>query len=59
MVRFYTTSVIAHNLTKVSKKHNFYFRTLTRSNGEQVYCETSSVGKQYLENNGINVEFEK
>lgn len=58
MTRFYTNSQNANNLTKVSKKNKFYFRTLTRSNIERVYCETNEIGMQYIEDNGIDVEKE-
>ena len=56
MTRFYTNSENAHNLTKVSKKNKFYFRTLTRSNIEQVYCETDEAGMEYIKTIGYAIQ---
>lgn len=43
-------------LTKTSKKERFYFRTLTRTDKiEEVECETTEPGFEYINNNNINV----
>lgn len=56
--RFYTTPDTAHQLTKLKKRHGFYFRTLTRTdNIGQVYCEVTDPGHQFIIDNNINVEW--
>ena len=54
--RFTTTAETAHMLTKTSKKENFYFRTLTRTDHiDKVECETTEPGFKYINENDIPV----
>lgn len=56
--RFKTTSEMAHKLTKESKKHGFYFKTLTRTTKiEEVVCETTEPGYDYIQESNIQVTF--
>ena len=56
--RFTTTPETAHMLTKQSKKENFYFKTLTRTdNTVHVACETTEPGIEYINKNNINVKW--
>lgn len=55
--RFRTTSEVAHRLTKESKKQGFYFKTLTRTTKiEEVVCETTEPGYEYILKNNIKVK---
>lgn len=56
--RFKTTSETAHRLTKESKKQGFYFKTLTRTTKiEEVVCETTEPGYEYIQENNIKAKF--
>ena len=47
--RFYTSPLFARKLTKESRKRNFYFRTLTRTDTKsEVYCEITEKGKNLI-----------
>jgi hypothetical protein len=55
---FYSSPETAHELTKLKKKHGFYFRTLQRTdNTDRVYCETTEPGFYFITSHGIPVEF--
>ena len=56
---FTTTAEQAHELTKLSKKDGFYFKTLSRTDkGIPVSCEVTERGYDYINANGIEVEWE-
>lgn len=55
---FYTTPEQAHQLTKLSKRHGFYFKTLHRTNDtDNVRCEVTEPGREYINANGLDVEW--
>lgn len=56
--KFTTNPETAHQLTKLSKKHDFYFKSLTRTtNIEKVVCEVTEIGYDFINENGIEVDF--
>lgn len=57
--RFYCTSEVAHQLTKVKKQTRFFFRALTRTDKiGRVYCEATAPMMNYIKENGIEVEID-
>lgn len=58
--RFFADPATAHELTALKRKHNFFFRTLTRTdNIARVYCETSNPGREFIIASNIKVDWEK
>lgn len=56
--KFTANPETAHQLTKLSKKHGFYFKSLTRTtNIEKVVCEVTATGYDFINDNGIEVDF--
>lgn len=56
---FSTTPEQAHKLTKVSKKEDFYFKTLAHTDKtDMVPCEVTERGYEYITSNGIQVSWE-
>lgn len=56
--RLITSPEIAHTLTKLKKKHGFYFRTLSATTGTTlVECEVTSPGRKFIEENNFKVQF--
>ena len=56
---FTTTAEKAHELTKLSKKEGFYFKTLAPTDRViPVPCEVTEKGYDYINTNGIEVEWE-
>ena len=56
--KFTTNPETAHQLTKLSKKHGFYFKSLTRTtNIDKVVCEVTETGYDFINDNGIEVDF--
>lgn len=56
--KFTTNPETAHQLTKLSKKEGFYFKSLTRTtNIEKVVCEVTETGYDFINDNGIEVDF--
>lgn len=55
---FHTTPEQAHELTKLSKKNGFYFKTLAYTDKiESVPCEVTEKGYDFIKENGIDVSW--
>ena len=56
---FTTTPDTAHMLLALKRKHNFYFRTLLKTDEtDLVTCEVTEPGYDFIKANNINVTFD-